>query len=118
MVEDLQGTNLSNKVPKQFQPPIPPIKIPNNNNSNAKYTIMVGGDLWKEVSSKKYTIIVEKDLQKEIGGIKTNSKRALGCGRPFIKTTTFIKQYLKQENAPRKDDIEAFIKEVREAIRQ
>jgi len=69
---------LFNKAPKWSQPIIPPIKVPNNDNSNAEYTIMVGGDLWKEVS-----------------GIETNSKRALGCGRLFVKTVALIKQYLK-----------------------
>ena len=91
MVEDLQGINLSNKVPKQSQPLIPPIKVPNNNNSNTEYTIIIGGDLWKEVGGVEYTIIVEKDLWKEIGGVKTNNKRALECKRPFIKTAAFIK---------------------------
>ena len=79
---------------------------------------MVEGDLQKEVSGVKYTMVVEKDFWKEIGGIKTNSKRALGCGRPFIKTAALIKQYLKQENAPRKDNVEVLIKEVREAVKQ
>ena len=118
MVEDLQGTNLSNEVPEQSQPPIPPIKVLNDNNSNAEYTIMVGGDLQKEVGGVDYTIIVEKDLQKEIGSIETNSERTLGCGRPFIKTAALVKRYLKWENAVRKDDVEVLIKEVREAVRQ
>ena len=42
--------------------------------------------------------MAEIDLWKEISGIETNSKRALECERPFIKTATLIKQYLKQEN--------------------
>ena len=78
----------------------------------------MGGDLWKEVSSIKYTIIVEKDLQEEIGGIKTNSKHDLECERLFVKTAAFIKQYLKQENVTRKDNIEVLIEKVREAVKQ
>ena len=78
----------------------------------------MGGDLQKEVSSIEYTIIVEKDLQKEIGGIEINNKYALECKRLFIKTATFIKQYLKQKNATRKDDMEVLIKKVRETIKQ
>ena len=61
---------------------------------------------------------MEKGLWKEIGSIKTNSKRALGCGRLFIKTTALIKQYLKRENAAKKGDVEVLIKEVREAVKQ
>ena len=62
--------------------------------------------------------MVEKDLQKEISSIKTNSKRALECERPFIKTAALIKQYLEWENAARKDNVEALIKKMREVVRQ
>lgn len=65
----------------------------------------------------EYTIVMEKDLWKEIGGVKTDGKRALKCKRPFVKTVAFAKQYLKWENAARKDNMEVLIKEVREAVR-
>jgi hypothetical protein len=79
---------------------------------------MVGGDLWEKVSSIKYTIVLKKDLWKEIGGIKTNSERTLKYKRLFIKTAALIKQYLKWENAAKKDNMEVLIKEVREAVRR
>ena len=62
--------------------------------------------------------MVEKDLQKEIGGVKTDSKRALECERPFVETAALAKRYLKRENAARKDDIEALIEKIREVVRQ
>ena len=76
ITEDLQGTNLFNKIPKQPQPPIPFIEIPSNNNSTFRYTIIVKKDIWKEINSIKTS------------GMDTGNKHALKYKRLFVKTAT------------------------------